>query len=332
MAEIVVIQTAFPGDLILTTPVFQSLKTAGHAVTALIRAGTESILGHNPNVDFIITLDKKGGVRSFLKCLKELKSRRCEIAVIAQKHPRSALLALYAGIERRIGFEGAPGGFAYTHTVSFDRSAHAVNRYLSLCAGISATGGLSPRIFVSEKEIQAVRRTLGECGLSADRLITLAPGSIWKTKRWPFFKELAELIIRESDFNPTIIGGKDDAEIGERIAAAFPNRVISLAGRLSMIESAALLGLSKLAITNDSAPAHMAAAVGTPVVSIFGPTVPAFGFVAYSGKSIVVENKGLYCRPCSSHGPQQCPEKHFYCMLKIEAKTVWRAAAELLAS
>ncbi len=331
MAEIVVIQTAFPGDLILTTPVFQSLKTAGHRVTAVVRAGTESILEHNPYVDSIIAFDKKGGAGSFLKCLNELKSRRCEIALIAQKHLRSALLAVFAGIERRVGFDDAPGGLTYTHTVAFDRSVHAVNRYLSLCAGISATGGLSPRIFVSENEIQSVRRILAESGIASERLIVLAPGSIWETKRWPFFPELAELIVRESDLSPAIIGGKDDAEIGERIAAAYPNRVVSLAGRLTLIESAALLSLSRLAITNDSAPAHMAAAVGTPVVTIFGPTVPAFGFTPYSAKAVVVENKGLYCRPCSSHGPQRCPEKHFYCMRKIEAAVVWQAAGRLLA-
>ncbi len=330
MTDIAVIQTAFPGDLILTTPVFQSLKEAGHRVTAVIRAGSESILENNPYLCSIITFDKKGGVGGFLRCVNELNKRRCDVAIIAQKHLRSVLLAIYAGIERRIGFDSAPGGFAYTDIVPFDRSAHAVVRYLSLCAGFSATGGLSPRIFVSENHVRTVNRLLSEKGISADRLIALAPGSIWNTKRWPFFKELAELIIEESEFDLAVIGGKDDIWIGEQIASAFPNRAITFAGRLTLIESAAAIGMAELAVTNDSAPAHMAAAVGTPLIAIFGPTVPAFGFTPFSDKAIVIENKGLYCRPCSSHGPQRCPEKHFYCMRGIKPSVVWQAARKLL--
>lgn len=325
-----VIQTAFPGDLILTTPVFESLKNAGHRVVAVVRKGAESILENNQNLDSLICFDKSGGLPAFVQTVERLKRERCEIALLGQKHLRSALLALYAGIERRVGFADAPAQFAYTDAMPFDYSAHAVKRYLSLCQGLSSTEILAPRIYVSTKERTIVGQILESEGLGKRQFIVLAPGSVWATKRWPYYQELAELIMRESNFDIAIVGGQPDREQANEIIAVEPKRIRSFAGKLSLIQSAAVMEMARLAITNDSAPAHMAAAVGTPVVAIFGPTVPEFGFAPFSDKSAVIENKGLYCRPCSSHGPNRCPEGHFFCMKGIRTETVWQEAKRLL--
>lgn len=280
----------------------------------------------------IISYDKSSGIGAFLKTVTEIKRLDCEIALIVQKHLRSGLLALFAGIEERIGYDIAFGHSLYTQTVPFDRAIHAVQRALALCEPLVSAEGFAPRIFIDEPTRGEAETILREHKIDTGNFAVFAPGSIWATKRWPGYGELARLMKSSLGYDIVLTGSKDDISICEKVVGESGNTAINLAGKTDLLLSAAIIKKARLVIANDSAPAHIAAAVGTPVAAIFGPTVTRFGFAPYSDKSVVIEYAGLYCRPCSPHGPNRCPEKHFLCMKEISAEMVMRECGRLIKS
>ncbi|MGH7528712.1 MAG: glycosyltransferase family 9 protein, partial [Gemmatimonadales bacterium] len=124
-----------------------------------------------------------------------------------------------------------------------------------------------------------------------------------------------------------IVGSRDDAPLAGAVEAAAPARAHSSAGALSLRESAALLRRAAVLVTNDSAPLHLATAVGTPIVALFGPTVPDFGFGPRGPGDLALGHPGLTCRPCSAHGPRVCPLKHHRCMRELTVEAVLAAVA-----
>lgn len=151
--------------------------------------------------------------------------------------------------------------------------------------------------------------------------IAVAPGSVWATKRWPYYAELAA----ELPGPVVVVGGPDEVGLAQAIVARDPSRIHSAAGALPLRASAALIELAELLVTNDSAPLHLAGAVQTPVIAIFGPTVPGFGFGPLGATDQIAEVTHLNCRPCSRHGPMVCPLMHHRCMKDLEVGRVLEA-------
>jgi heptosyltransferase-2 len=169
--------------------------------------------------------------------------------------------------------------------------------------------------------------------LRVENLVTIAPGSAWETKKWPwaYYAEVGKKLIGEGKI-VAIIGGRADAETAHKIENSIDDkRVINFAGKLTLLESASVISRSKLLISNDSSPVHIATAVGTRSVVLFGPTVPAFGFAPPPVLGRVVELEGLWCRPCTSHGSRECPTHTHECMKGILPDTVFHLSNELLA-
>jgi len=182
-------------------------------------------------------------------------------------------------------------------------------------------------LFPGGAEREAVDRLVAGTGAGASPLVALAPGSVWATKRWPYYAELARL------FSPNariaVVGAKEDAALAEEIGAAAPGRVIDATGKLSLLGSAELIRRCAVLVTNDSSPQHLASAVGTPTVTVFGPTVPEFGFGPLAPRSKTAGVTGLDCRPCDRHGPMQCPLGHWRCMRDLAATAVADIVAQV---
>jgi heptosyltransferase-2 len=151
---------------------------------------------------------------------------------------------------------------------------------------------------------------------------------VWATKRWPGFRELAHAL--STDHRVVVIGADADRDLAAEIMAATSGRAIDATGRLSLLASAELIRRSALLVTNDSLPLHLASAMNTPTVAVFGPTVPEFGFGPLATKSAVAGVSELACRPCDRHGPRKCPLGHWRCMREITPTTVASLARELL--
>jgi heptosyltransferase-2 len=162
---------------------------------------------------------------------------------------------------------------------------------------------------------------------ASERLIALAPGSVWATKRWPYYKELAQELAGTGRI--VVVGAQDDAPLALEIRTAVPNAV-DATGVLPLLGSAELIGRCAVIVTNDSSPLHLASAMGTPTVAIFGPTVPEFGFGPLAPSSVVVGHETLACRPCHRHGPRRCPLTHFRCMRELTADVVAARARTLI--
>ena len=308
-----VIQTSFLGDMVLTTPMLSYLATQGE-VDVIGTPGSSALLANHPAVHRALVYDKRGtqnGIAGFLKLARELRAARYDRAFLAQGSMRSAGLAMVAGIPERIGFDTSAGRSLYTRRVTYIESQHHASRLLAL-AGADASAPTRPTLFPGERERKAVDDLLAGRG---GPFIAVAPGSVWPTKRWPSYHELARELAKRATV--VVVGSADDHELAAEIANAAPGRVIDATGKLSLLASAELIRRCEAIITNDSAPQHLASAMNTPTVTIFGPTVPQFGFGPLAERSATVGLDALACRPCDRHGPVACPLQHWKCMREV---------------
>jgi heptosyltransferase-2 len=185
---------------------------------------------------------------------------------------------------------------------------------------------LRPHLYPGPAERAAVDRVL-DAG-TGEPIIALAPGSVWATKRWPYFAELARALRDVARI--VVIGSDADRALAAEIVGATKGQAVDATGRLSLLASADLIGRAALLVTNDSAPLHLASAMNTPTIAVFGPTVPEFGFGPLADSSTVVGRDDLACRPCDRHGPQKCPLGHWRCMREISPEQVAQLARRLI--
>jgi heptosyltransferase-2 len=340
LKRIILIQTAFIGDAVLSLPLVQVLKRfhpeAELDVVAVPRSA--SLFRNHPDLSRVIEYDKRGkdkGVRGFARLVRQLRKNSYDLAIVPHRSIRSALLAALAGIPARIGFDVSAGWFLFTTTVKYRKDIHEIERNLSLLEGLGKTfsGRELPALFPSTGDVEAINEFLRQANLSErDGMIAIAPGTIWNTKRWlkEGFAEVARKLAQRG--HPVVlVGGREDDELCSEISTSVKSeKVVSAAGKLTLLESAELVRRCKVLISNDSAPMHIAVAMKTPVVAIFGATVAEFGFAPYGPKDIVVETPGLTCRPCSIHGGNKCPIETFECMRNISPEKVLREAERFI--
>lgn len=352
-----VVQTSFLGDTVLTTPLIAELAARG-AVDVVVTPAAAALLANNPDIRTLFVYDKRGrdsGVAGFLGMARQLRShdawrgesgeRRPErrTAYLAQGSVRSAALARVAGFRELVGFETSPARALYTVRAPYASNAHHAERLWRLAlVGSGATGAAGapagtsavpaemppPRLYPGQAERDAVDALLGR---ATDRtpLVALAPGSVWATKRWPYYPELAGRISGRCRL--AIVGSAADSDAARLIVeSAGAQGVVDATGKLSLLASAELIGRSDLLVTNDSSPQHLASAMATPTITIFGPTVPEFGFGPLAPHSITLGHPSLPCRPCHHHGPPRCPLGHWKCMRELGVEEVEIAVSRLL--
>lgn len=324
-----VIQTAFLGDVILTTPLLAVLAERHGPVDVVTTPAAASLLETHPAVRRVIPYAKRGadrGVSGLLRLGGALRAERYAIAYLPHRSLRSAALALIARIPRRIGF--ADGWrLLYTGARTRPASGHEVDRLLAL-ADVTPRHQTAPTLGLTASDVAAAEAALRAGGVGT-AFAALAPGSIWGSKRWPHYAALAERLAARLDV--VVVGGGEDTALGEDVTAAVTRsggRGVNLCGRLTLRESAAVIRKAGVLVTNDSAPLHFAQAVATPTVAIFGPTLPAFGFGPRGPRDQALGVDGLTCRPCSAHGPARCPLGHHLCMQSLRVEDVLHAIEE----
>ena len=352
MASLVV-QTSFLGDVVLTTPLIAELAKRSAVDVLTTRPGAE-ILAGNPAIRNILVYEKRDrdkGVRGFARIVGRVRhtglngtpppsangtksSTIYDAAYMAQGSIRSGLLTLAAGVRHRIGFDTAAGRAFYTERVRYDPTRHHAERLWGLsmsdCADPPLPEQIRPRVYPGEDERRVVDKLLASAGI-VPPFIAVAPGSAWGTKRWPFYPELAVLITKQHPV--VIIGGNGEVELAETIIAAVePGRAVSAAGSLSLLASAEVIGRAAALVGNDSAPQHLASAMGTPTVTLFGPTTPDFGFGPLAPGSVALGVTQLACRPCDRHGPMRCPLGHWRCMRELSSRQVHEILMQTLSA
>jgi heptosyltransferase-2 len=341
----VIIQTAFPGDLILSGGLVAGVRRQWPdlPLAIVVRPDGESIAAMmGPGIE-VIVFDKREndrGAAGIGRVARLLADGPWESALIPHRSFRSALLARRAGFETRIGFDIGAQALLHTTRVPYRRGVHEIVRNHDLLLALldpadpdAEPAPALPRLVPTPEGREEAAAIFGRLGrrLEPPPFIALAPGSVWPTKRWPagHWEVLAGWIAR-AGLAVVWIGGEADRELCGRMAAASGTGVAA-AGDLSWPGTAALLGQAHLLVANDSAPVHLAGSVGCPSVALFGPTVPGFGFGPL-GKGSVAMGVRLGCRPCSLHGGSDCPEGHFRCQRDLLPARVLETAVEVIRS
>lgn len=336
MSASLVIQTSFLGDMVLTTPLLAHLARSG-SVDVVCTPASSVLLENHPAVRDVIVYDKRGRDRGWAGATRlalRLRDRSYASAYLAQGSVRSGAIAFMARIPQRVGFVTSAGRWFYTSRIAPIDNTHHAARLLSLGTGDPlrepSPAELRPRLYPGARERMAVDEVLGTDALIDEPLIVLAPGSVWATKRWPYFALLAA-DLREAG-RIVVVGTDADGPLASEIVAATKGQAVDATGKLSLLASAELIGRAALLVTNDSAPLHLASAMNTPTVAVFGPTVPEFGFGPLASQSVVAGHTALACRPCDRHGPRRCPLGHWRCMREITPDRVAVFARDLLTS
>ena len=326
--KILIIQTAFLGDVILITPLIRAVKQIFPKadIDVLVVPQYASILSNNPHIHNVIGFDKrKNKLKSFWKTGRVLRKNKYDLAIAPHSSVTTAYLMLFSGIRERLGFDRWHASKYLTMKVPHPDGVHKIQRLLQLIKPFSSKNfSIQTEIFPGEKEKNRAAELLVELKNNKDKIIALAPGSVWFTKRWPeeHYVELTK-ILAERGYNLIFLGAPDEREICQRIIDKAGVNALNLAGKTSILESAAVIAQSDLMICNDSGPLHIANAMKTDIFAFFGPTTRKFGYYPYRENDMVFEID-LDCRPCGSHGSSECPLKHFKCMREIEPLNVFK--------
>ena len=333
--KILVIQTAFPGDAILTLPFIQELKRKNpdYLIDVLCITETTEIFSASSSVNRVILLDKKGRHKyfiSFLKFVKELKSNNYEIIYSPHRSLRSALIVLNLSPKDSYGFDNSSMKFVFKNIIKYDHTAHEVKRNLNLLQGdYTDKWKIIPDIVIGDESQIKVQTFISENQLK--RFITIAPGSVWETKKYPieYYEKIIDHFIN-SGYQVMLIGGMSDKNLCEQLAKKRSANIFVSAGDFTFIDSIELLKRSSLLICNDSAPTHLGVCADIPVLTIYCSTTPDFGFYPYNSKSDYISYDDLFCKPCGIHGFNKCPLNTFDCANRLSPETVIEKAKILL--
>lgn len=274
---------------------------------------------NNPHLTHIIEYDKRGahkGLKGLWAIAKKLKMEAYNMVITPHRYMRSSFLTWLTGSPVRRGYDIASGSFFYNEKVHYDKSKHEVEKLLSFVPKDEGKR-YEIELFPEKIEKSSVDRLLQ----GAKRVVVVAPGSKWFTKRWPleYFKKVIAHLEQRDDVTVVVVGGREELLFNIPLA----QKSIDLRGKTTLLELAEVIRRAEVVVTNDSSPIHIASAFpDTRILAIFGPTVESFGFFPWSKNSRVFQVDSLPCRPCSIHGGDCCPKKHFKCMLDITPEMV----------
>ena len=341
--NIIWLQTAFLGDIILTTAgihlAAQEFPQAKHFLITT-QVGKLALQQQDYLTDiFVLDKSSRNLWRTFRTLKHALKPLHLSASntVLIKPHLsfRSALLAKYLGFPT-ITFTDSTLALLADKKIKRNDRQHITIRIASLLAPLKVSAAA---ISNSKPYLKAGKPSANIppalCRF-AGTLIALAPGSQWGTKMWPIANYralLAMLFANFSDVGAVLLGNHQEIYLGKILDEKFSQtkNYWNLIGKTSLADLLYLMPHSQLVITNDNAIAHYASAFNVPTVMIFGPTVPAFGFTPRAARHAIVETtQALACRPCSAHGPMRCPRQHFRCMLSITAEQVFAHVSHLL--
>ncbi len=319
MKRVLIIQTAFLGDVILATPLISELKRLFPEVEIdmLVKKGNESLISGNPFIRNCYVLDKENGKWKAIRSLiRSIRNNQYDLVLNLHRFGSSGLIAVRSGAKRVFGFRKNPFSFLYTKRFDHEigTGKHEVERNLSLLEEFGAVKIIRPELYPSSSDDSKTK------SLKNQRYVCLAPASVWYTKQLPIEKwiELCDQLTNETVY---LIGGPNDRDLCETIRTTSSNpNIITLAGELSLMESASLIRDAAHAYVNDSGPLHIASAMNTPTTAFFCSTIPDFGFGPLAAESEVREVAGLSCRPCGLHGHKACPKGDLKCGNEMDVR------------
>ena len=336
--SILVIRTAYIGDVVMTLPVLKPLKELypGATISFLTAAGAAEVLKNNPYVDEVISYDPfwfySSSKAEYGKFIRLMRQRAFDLVIEARADIRDILmLAWPLKARHRVSYDVGGGGYLLTHVVPYPGLKHKVEYHLDLVRDLGYRGnGLEWGIYLSDTEQQRISAIIAEHGIGQP-FIAVHPGSRLPLKRWPVqrYGALCDGLMEKYGMPVVVFGAGSEKALVAEMASCMKRKPITLAGALSLREMAGVLARAALFICNDSAPMHLAAAMKTPTVAIFGPSKSVETRPYGEGHRVV--EKEFPCRyACDENSCRY--ERYNACMEDITVDDVFHAAQELLRS
>jgi ADP-heptose:LPS heptosyltransferase len=303
----------------LATAVLEKLHRSLPEVSIdfLVRKGNETLLANHPFLNACLVWDKtQNKYKNLWKMLRKVRLSNYDAVINLQRFANSGIITAFSGAKERIGFDKNPFSFLFTKKIPHQIGSkqhpgdHEVVRCLKTIEHLTDTNFQRPVLYPTVEDFAHVQEFIQV------PFLTFSPASVWFTKKIPIkvWKEMLDVV---SPKRVILLGGKADVSLCNDLAGDNAH-VTNLSGKLSLLQSAALMKSAEMNFTGDSAPLHLCSAMNAPVTAIFCSTIPEFGFGPLSDISFVKETKeNLDCRPCGLHGFQACPQGHFKCSLLL---------------
>lgn len=313
-----IIQTAFIGDAILASSLVEKLHACfpEASLSVLVRKGNESIYNNHPFLKEVLLWNKQENkFKNLFNLLFKIRKNKYDCVINCHRFASSGFLAGFSKAKHIAGYKQNPFSFLFNYAPKhiIGNGTHEVERYNQLIEDFTNNKIFNPKLYPSTADEEFVKQF-------QDRsYVCMAPASVWFTKQLPFEKwiELCNKI--SSGTAIYLLGAPGDIALCEKIKQnSSHKKIIVLAGKLSLLQSCALMKKAQMNYVNDSAPLHLTSSVNAPVTAFFLSTVVEFGFGPLSDHSVVKEVKNLSCRPCGLHGHKACPQKHFKCGYLME--------------
>lgn len=322
-SKILIIQTAFIGDAILATAILEKLKSyyPDAKYSFLVRKGNETLFKNHPFLNELLVWDKtQSKYGNFLKLLKHIRQNKFDLLVNLHRFASSGFLMAFSGAKEKVCFDKNPFSFLATHKQVhlLQQGIHEIDRNQSLIAHLTDPEPARPRLYPNQDDIASIQPFIN------GDFVCIAPASVWHTKQFPQHKWVEFIRTLPPNIKIYLLGAKTDFKLCQEILeASKPKNVSNLAGKISLLASAALMQKAMMNYVNDSAPLHLASAMNAPVCAIYCSTTPDFGFYPLSNFAKIVEStQYLPCRPCGLHGYTKCPKGHFACAETIQTQTL----------
>jgi heptosyltransferase-2 len=314
-----IIQTAFIGDVILATSLIENLKGENPAskIDVLVKKENQSVLKGNPHIHELFLMDKSKKISSIFSLIRSFRKRKYDVTINLHRFASSGLISILSGAKEVRGFNKNP--FSIFYSKKFDHEikdgVHETDRNNTLIEDLIVEKSRRPYIHITSDAYEKVK------SYQSIPYYCVAPASVWKTKEAPpqiWNKTIGNLISKEC--RVYLLGAAEDFQKCEQLKTTVgSDQLVNLAGKLSLIESAALMKSARRNYVNDSAPLHLASATNAPVTAFFCSTSPSFGFGPLSDDAKIIEVQGLECKPCGLHGFKSCPKGHFKCGNELES-------------
>jgi heptosyltransferase-2 len=317
-SNILIIQTAFIGDAILASSLVEKMHSRfpGAEVSILVRKGNEGIYKDHPFLKEVLVWNKKENkFKNLLSILLRIRRNKYDCIINCHRFASSGFLTGFSGARHKAGYKQTPFAYLFNTTAKhvIGDGRHEVERYNQLIEDFTDKEIFKPKLYPSVSDQSVVR------SYSSGSYVCMAPASVWYTKQLVEEKWVELCNRTNANTRVYLLGAPGDIGLCERIRGASTHKNIHiLAGKLSLLESTALMQGAKMNYVNDSAPLHLASSVNAPVTSFFCSTVPEFGFGPLSDHKKIIEQRELPCRPCGLHGYKKCPLEHFRCSRNIE--------------
>jgi ADP-heptose:LPS heptosyltransferase len=320
--KILIIQTASIGDVILATPLVEELHVLypDAQIDFMLKKGIEGVFEQHPFLHNLLIWDKSGAkYKNLWALIKVIRASNYDLVVNCQRFASSGFVTVCSSAKYTTGFSKNPWSFLFTkrvkHTIKIGNQ-HETDRNLGLIKFVSPHAKAVIKLYPTQLNYARMSQ------FKTKKYICVAPASLWFTKQYPDYKWIEFIKALPDDLAVYFLGSKNDEYLCKRIIEqSKPEQCLNLAGKLSFLDTAALMRDAQMNYVNDSAPMHIASSMDAPVCAVFCSTVPAFGFGPLSGQSSVIEtSRKLNCRPCGLHGFKSCPKKHFECATTIQTQ------------